>query len=251
MGKEKTVIDNPDTYGYVYNELSIEDKIRIILDIKKFDRGTYKDSWCENEFIIINDKIGMHWTGFKFVYNIDYTSSVEVVETFGIPPYKEVTRYHYGELKDATEDNIKLLLDCLSEKQLEEYNAKLKEKEEEYKKNTKAYYEVSSNRGLDMYFYTECGEDCYSLEIGKKSKLIYLNGVELFTDNYDTCLYMLLELIYNNINIFNGIQNLSNGIVWNNKYYENKKELLLDIENMINKNKLECKLPDGLCIDDL
>lgn len=235
------------TVGHEFNEVDIyamiipQIKVFDIEDNVKLKRMTIEGSWYENEFRILSDTQGYHTSG-SGARLCDY-KIVEVEEEgwYDVYTEKQVVTTSNDYLDYATFKELVIKNNHATKQEMKNYEDDWLEVQR--RSSYTNMFEFSMNE-KKLEVYIEFDNECYSLKLykgnnngWKTTNQLYVNGIE-FRGDY---LKEEVEKTYTN-EVFGlvdkGVKRISNGYIYNNKYYEE----LEDVKDFIKRrNENETK----------
>lgn len=254
------VLNEIDIYGWLTEEITIDNKFNIIKDIYKFERATIHGSAYRNELYLIDETKGIHtsWSGYRIcdlepVYEdrrwwngnfYDVREEFAGYKTVTNNSLKEYVELHKEECEKWLEENV----------DLNKFNKEIKELEERRIKNSSHYYQLNSkDKGESLEYYTENNHcDGYaSIESTKHGFVIDFDDITLGNEE-ESPLMTILKIILNNRDMFKDFRELDKGYIFNNNYYESIEDIVEHIEYCIKEKKLQSEFILGqLSAEDL
>lgn len=259
-------VNNVNIYGYQIKPITADDEFKIIDKLIKFKRGTIENSYYDNELALIPDtNLGVYkaYGGEYMICEVE--KIVKMVETFGLPQYKEKEFYkpsHIRRLKDFVKEHEEeadswILSNVDHDKYVEEMNNLIDQRLKDYN----YYYDIDFT-GEDhngkfsdiakIYLENQQANEYISIDLAADGSVIETDHLIFDMQKEISMLRVILNYILINKNIFSNIQELDNGYVFNNTYYEDINDILDDIENVVRNNKLYDKfMNEGLTLEDI
>lgn len=263
--------NNIDIYGVHYKEININDKFNIIKNIYNFERGTIYNSCISNELYLINNELGIYWTGSRYMISTLSEKYEEEPVWNGLFYEKKMVfkglqcneRFVLDEYYDTHKKECDEWLDNNIDRK--EYEKLLNELiENNINKNYYQYYELELDKSHEnAHLYLEnnaCVNGGYiSLDFNRMGITIENDGLILGNidrsyngSNSEEIFESVLKYMFLNRHLLNGFKKLKKGYVFNNEYYEDLSCLVFDLEDQIkNKGLLNKYMNEGLCLNDL